>query len=127
MLINLPVDILTGILSIIRPAISDLLIFTIPSPVRITSLIAGFTPWAVISLFTRLNISSILASIISIKSELFIVLFRPVSSLAVFKLILLSFSIYDFKANPYWRFSLSASSFDIPKQYAISEVILSPP
>ena len=63
-----------------------------------------------ISLFTKVKISSILASIISINSELFIILFLLLS-LHVFNIISLSLSINDFKASPYCLFNLSASSF----------------
>ena len=45
----------------------------------------------------------------------------------VFKIISLSLSINDFKANPYCLLSLSASSSDILSTSAISFVILSPP
>ena len=74
MLISLPVDIFTGMFKIIFPATSLLFIVVIPCPVKITLFILGFTPCAVISLFTSENISSTLASIISINSELFITL-----------------------------------------------------
>ena len=63
---------------------------------------------------------------ISINSELFIILFLLLS-LQVFKIISLSLSINDFKANPYCLLSLSASSSDILSTSAISFVILSPP
>ena len=89
-------------------------------------LIFAFIPCEIISLFTNANISSILASIISINSELFIILFLLLS-LQVFKIISLSLSINDFKANPYCLLSLSASSSDILSTSAISFVILSPP
>ena len=85
-----------------------------------------FIPWLVISLFTKEKISSILASIISISSELLIVLFL-FSPLKVFNKISLSLSIKDFKANPYCFFSLSASSSEIFNTNAISFVILFPP
>ena len=78
------------------------------------------------SLFTIEKISSILASIISINSELFIILFF-LSSFDVFRIISLSLSINDFKANPYCLFSLSASSCEIFSTKAMSFVILSPP
>ena len=69
-LTNLPVDIFTGIFRIIFPATSLLLILAIPCPVRTTLLTLCFIPLFTISLFTNENISSILASIISISSEL---------------------------------------------------------
>ena len=126
MLIALPVDIFTGIFKLIFPATSLLFILTIPWPVKTTLFIFCFTPLLVISLFIIVNISSILASIISINSELFIILFL-LSSFDVFKIISLSLSIKDFKASPYCLFSLSASSSDILRTTAISLVILSPP
>ena len=62
-------------------------------------------------MFINVNISSILASIISINSELLITLF--LASSTVFSTISLSLSIYDFIANPYCLFSFSASSSEI--------------
>ena len=82
--------------------------------------------WLVISLLTKEKISSILASIISISSELLITLFLS-SPLYVFKMISLSLSINDFRANPYCLFNLSASSSEMFNTTAISLVMLSPP
>ena len=126
MLIALPVEIFTGIFKLIFPATSLLFILTIPCPVKITLLIFCFSPWFVKSLFIIENISSILASIISINSELFIILLLFVS-LQVFNIISLSLSMNDFNARPYCLFNLSASSSVIFKTTAISFVILSPP
>ena len=67
-LMYLPVANFTGIFNITFPATSLLFILVIPWPVSITLLILGFIPWFVISLFINVNISSILASIISISS-----------------------------------------------------------
>ena len=100
--------------------------FVIPCPVNITLLIFDFIPWFVISLLTNENISSILASIISINSELLIVFGFP-SPLYVFKTTSLSLSIKDLSASPYCLFNLSASSSDIFNTTPISFVLLSPP
>ena len=80
-----------------------MLIVVIPCPVSTTLFILDLIPFVVISLFTNENISSILASIISINSELFIILFFVVS-LHVFSIMSLSLSINDFKAKPYCLF-----------------------
>ena len=125
MLIALPVDIFTGIFKVIFPATSLLFILIIPWPVNITLFIFCLIPWLIMSLFIIENISSILASIISINSELFIVLVL-LSPFDVFNVISLSLSINDFNANPYCLFNLSASSSDMFKTNAISFVILSP-
>ena len=65
------------------------------------------------SLFINVNISSILASIISINSELLIVTFFVSTSLYVLRTILLSLSIKDLNAKPYCLFNLYASYLDI--------------
>ena len=78
------------------------------------------------SLFIIENISSILASIISINSELFMTLLL-VSSVHVFNIISLSLSINDFRAKPYCLFSFSASCSEMLKTKAISCVMLFPP
>ena len=126
MLINLPVDIFTGIFKIIFPATSLLLMVVIPCPVKMTLLIFAFIPSLVTSLFISEKISVILASITSISSELFIVLVLS-SPLYVFSIISVSLSIKDLKASPYCFFSLSASSSDMLNTIAMSFVIVSPP
>ena len=98
--------------STILPATSLLLIHVIPCPVKITLLIFVFNPSDVICLFTSENISSILASITYISSELFIVLLRS-SPLYVVSIMSVSLSMNDFNARAYCFFSLSASSSDM--------------
>jgi len=88
---------------VIFPATSLLFIFVIPCPVKITLFILDFIPSFDIALFTKENISSTLASITSINSELFIV-FVLSSPLYVFNIISVSLSIKDFKARPVLSF-----------------------
>ena len=59
MLINLPVEIFTGIFNIIFPATSLLLIVVIPCPVKITLFIFDFIPSLFISLLIREKISDL--------------------------------------------------------------------
>ena len=75
MLIALPVEIFTGIFKFIFPATSLLFILTIPCPVKTTLLIFVLIPDLLYLYFIIENISSILASMISINSELLLFYF----------------------------------------------------